>query len=68
MSAASSRSKSLTGTESGPCGLLTAADRPSVWDGHLSRAADSPYTSPDPRSLDREHRQTIPEQMGTAKR
>lgn len=47
--------------------LLAAADRPSVWDTRpkrASRSAPGPY----PRGSDREHRQTIPEQMGTAKR
>ncbi|MEU9575554.1 hypothetical protein AB0D62_38155 [Streptomyces massasporeus] len=44
--------------------LLTAADRPSTWDTRPTRSKTSAYT----RAADREHRQTIPEQMGTAKR
>ncbi|MGK5693286.1 hypothetical protein ACSNOJ_10345 [Streptomyces sp. URMC 128] len=48
--------------------LLTAADRPSVWDSRPTRHASGPYTSPDTRVVDHDHRQTIPEQMGTAKR
>ncbi|MFE5894788.1 hypothetical protein ACFQ6E_38445 [Streptomyces sp. NPDC056462] len=51
--------------------LLAAADRPSIWDSRPSRASRSApgaYTSPDTNAVDREHRQTIPEQMGTAKR
>lgn len=48
--------------------LLAAADRPSIWASRPSRPAPGPYTSPDTRAVDREHRQTTPEQMGTAKR
>ncbi|KEG44402.1 hypothetical protein [Streptomyces griseorubens] len=48
--------------------LLAAADRPSIWDSRPSPSTSGPYTSPDTRGADREHRQTIPEQMDTAKR
>ncbi|MFJ4536613.1 hypothetical protein ACIP39_11670 [Streptomyces tibetensis] len=49
--------------------LLTAADRPSIWDSRPARhTPPGAYTSPDTRGVDRERRQTIPEQMGTAKR
>lgn len=45
--------------------LLAAADRPSIWD---SRPRPGPYTGQDARAVDLEHRQTIPEQTGSAKR
>ncbi|MER7901105.1 hypothetical protein ABTX62_34835 [Streptomyces sp. NPDC096046] len=44
--------------------LRTAADRPSTWDTRPTRSKTSAHT----RTADREHRQTIPEQMGTVKR
>ncbi|MFF8234716.1 hypothetical protein [Streptomyces caelestis] len=44
--------------------FLTPGERPSVWDSRPPAPhAPGPY-----RGVDREHRQTIPEQMGTAKR
>ncbi|MFF4053529.1 hypothetical protein ACFYZ5_43695 [Streptomyces chartreusis] len=48
--------------------LLGAADGPYIWDSRPRRSTASPYTSPDTRSVDREPKKTIPEQMGTAKR
>ncbi|MFI7019951.1 hypothetical protein [Streptomyces sp. NPDC050164] len=44
--------------------LLTPGERPSVWDSR----PPAPHTPGPYRGVDREHRQTIPEQMGTAKR
>lgn len=45
--------------------MLAAADRPHLW---TSRPSPRPRVSPDTGSADRERMQTIPEQMGTAKR
>ncbi|MEU9228935.1 hypothetical protein AB0D40_31760 [Streptomyces massasporeus] len=48
--------------------ILAAADRPSISDGRPSRSAPAPNIAQDTRAADREDMQTIPEQMGTAKR
>ncbi|MEW2615008.1 hypothetical protein AB0937_33470 [Streptomyces sp. NPDC047880] len=44
--------------------LLTAADHPSTWESRPTRSKPGPFN----RGDDHAHRQTIPEQMGTAKR
>lgn len=47
---------------------LAAADRPHIWDSRPSDPVPGSCASPEATSVDREHMQTIPEQMGTAKR
>ncbi|MEU5396069.1 hypothetical protein [Streptomyces tibetensis] len=44
--------------------LLTAADHPSTWESRPTRSKPGPFN----RGAGHAHRQTIPEQMGTAKR